>query len=76
MHLISRNKFVQQETIKTKKAFHLKALDNVIIIVTSSEWELFLQRLNTEEFHQLDCILLLLLCCCADAFMEQVFAHR
>ena len=61
MHLIFWNKFVQQLACRyaeeNHNRFYKKAcLDKVIISVTGSEEQLFLQRLNTEEFHQLNCI--------------------
>ena len=73
MHLISWNKFVQQKTIYKQKRLSFKHLIKTLSLWTSSEWELFLQRLNTEEFHQLNCIPLEMTG--ADAFMELVFAH-
>ena len=74
MHLISWNKFVQHAEENHIYLILQKAcLDKVIITVTGSEQQLFLQRLNTEEFHQLNCIPLEVTG--ADAFMELVFAH-
>ena len=73
MHLISWNKFVQHAEENPNRFYKKVCLDKVIISVTGSEEQLFLQRLNTEEFHQLNCIPLEMTG--ADAFMELVFAH-